>query len=269
MIFHLAKGYRYDVISYFTERYGIGYMSQILGYLTPMAMDIRVKKAEIFKLPLHLDVASPTSILTLHQCCRSFDGLMFPISPFPILLRSHCCCCFSLNVASTCNAPKWKWIIFNCTSLQLVTTQGVSHTLNLWSFTSLLWCCQSSSNVVSPPWCCYSSFDVAVPSSMLLLLLLCCHFTLMLQFLPWYCHSFFDVPATHLCYCSSNGVASPPSMSLKIWVQDPVSGIKDQVSGIKDPGWPISEQHFDYLVTPHNVLPLWKNSTFKWDQKRN
>ena len=48
-------------------------------------------------LPLHLDVASPPSILKLHQCCRSFDGLMFLLLPNiiapPLLLLLFLECC--------------------------------------------------------------------------------------------------------------------------------------------------------------------------------
>ena len=131
---------------------------------------------------------------------------------FPILMLLHCCCCLSLNVASTCNSPVKMNHFFYCRSLQLVTKQGVSHTLKSLIFLLPLWCCQSSS-------------DVAAPS---------CHFTLMLPFLPSNWHSFFDVPATHLCYCSPIEVASPPSMSLNIWIQDPVSGVKDKEPGIQD-----------------------------------
>ena len=67
-------------------------------------------------LPLHLDVAIAPSILTLCQCCHSLDGLMF--LQLPILMLLHCCCCFSLNVASTCNAP----VKLNYFQLQVLPT---------------------------------------------------------------------------------------------------------------------------------------------------
>ena len=52
-------------------------------------------------LPLHLDVTIPLSILTLHQCCRSFNGLMFLLLPNidtpPLWLLLFLECCLNLQ----------------------------------------------------------------------------------------------------------------------------------------------------------------------------
>ena len=145
---------------------------------------------------------------------------------FSILMLLHRCCCLSLNVASTCNSPV-KMNHFYCRSLQLVTKQGVSHTLKPLIFLTPF-------DVFTPPlmlpvllWCCCSLFYVAIPALMLPL-----HLEVAIP--PFKLTFFFDVPATHLCYCSPIEVASPPSMSLNIWIQDPVSGIKDKEPGIQD-----------------------------------
>ena len=136
-------------------------------------------------------------------------------------------------------------------------------------FPLLLWCCQSSTNLPLLLWCCCSLFYVAVPAFMLLLLLLCCHFTMM-------CHSSINITILSLMSCYSSmlllfhwGCLSTFNVPENV---GPGSSIWDQRSGVWGPGsgWPISELHFAYLVTPHNVdVPLWKYSTFKWYQKRN
>ena len=78
-------------------------------------------------LLLHLHVALPPSTLTLNQCCHSFDELMFLLLPNinapPLLLLPFLECCRNLQF------PSKNESFFYCRSLQLVTKQGVSHTL--------------------------------------------------------------------------------------------------------------------------------------------
>ena len=244
-------------------------------------------------LPLHLDVASPPSILTLQRvsemrmviCRKEQPNWWPPPLMLPLFLWWIDVSANSQYYCSSIVVAAFPWMLKCPCKNELFSIAGPSN----WSLHNRLaipWSLWSLHpffdvstpplmlpvlhNVTTPPLmlllppsCCCSCFYVAPPPSMLPLHLDAAIPPLILPFFLW-------------CSCYSSmlllpiEVASPPSMSLKIWVQDPVSGIKDQGSGVQDPEWPINELHFAYLVTPHNVVvPLWKYSTFKWHQKRN
>ena len=132
---------------------------------------------------------------------------------FPILVLLHCCCCFSLNVTSTCNAP----LKMNYFLLQVLPTHYYAigkpypDVFDLSApplmFSLLLSCCQSSTKLPLLLWCCCSLFhvavpafmlppylDVAIPPSILPFFLWCSCYSSMLLLPHWGCLSTFNVP---------------------------------------------------------------------------
>ena len=111
----------------FHSSYYAGDISPILVILLQYCCSSFNIAAPPSMLLLHLHVALPPSTLTLNQCCHSFDGLMFLLLPNinapPLLLLPFLECCLNLQF------PSKNESFFYCRSLQLVTKQGVSHTL--------------------------------------------------------------------------------------------------------------------------------------------
>ena len=85
----------------FHSSYYAGAISPILLILLQYCCSSFNLAAPPSMLLLHLHVAIPPSILTLNQCCHSFDGLMFLLLPNinapPLLLLLFLECCLNLQ----------------------------------------------------------------------------------------------------------------------------------------------------------------------------
>ena len=177
-------------------------------------------------LPLHLDVASPPSILTLQRVsemrmviCRKEQSswwpppLMLPLFLWWIDVSAN-----SQYYCSSVVVAAFPWMLQCPCKNELFSIAGPSNGSlhNRLAIPWSLWFLHPFFDVFTPPLMLPVLQDVTTPPLMLLLPLSCCCSCFYVapppSMLPLHldfaippltcCHSFFDVPATHLCYCS-------------------------------------------------------------------